>query len=116
MIKRVSLVRKLPELSRQEFLSRWLGEHVEVAKGLPGLCEYTIDILQSEGSEPPYDGIATLRFDSPEAMEAAFAHPETSERLRATRAEFAQSVEVFVVEEHVVVPRSQGAARRSRTH
>ena len=32
MIRRFSLVRKRPELSRDEFLDRWTGEHVELAK------------------------------------------------------------------------------------
>ena len=38
MIRRFSLVRKRPELSSEEFLARWTGEHVELAKRLPGLA------------------------------------------------------------------------------
>src|SRR5690349_4368368 len=43
MIKRISLVWKRPTLSDAEFRKIWLGEHVEFAKQLPGVREYTID-------------------------------------------------------------------------
>ena len=100
MIRRFSLVRKRPELSREEFLERWTGEHVEIAKRLPGLRGYGIHILQ--GETPPYDGIAITTFDSREDAERAFAVPELAEGLSRTRDEFAASVEVYF-SEHVVV-------------
>ena len=56
MITRFSLVRKRPELSPEEFLARWTGEHIEIAKRLPGLRGYVIHVL--DGEAPPYDGIA----------------------------------------------------------
>lgn len=101
MIRRFSLVRKRPELSRQEFLDRWTGEHVEIAKHLPGLRGYAIHIL--DGESPPYDGIAITTFDSREDAERAFAFPELADGLARTRDEFAASVEVYFTEEHVVV-------------
>ena len=101
MIRRISLVKRLPELDRDEFLARWTGEHVEIARRLPGLRGYSI--LTLEGEAPPYDGIAITTFDSREAAEHAFAVPELAEGLARTRDEFAASVEVFFAEEHVVV-------------
>jgi uncharacterized protein (TIGR02118 family) len=101
VIRRFSLVRKRPELSREEFLERWTGEHVEIAKRLPGLRGYAIHIL--DGESPPYDGIAITTFDSREDAERAFAIPELAEGLARTRDEFAASVEVYFTEEHVVV-------------
>ena len=101
MIRRLSLVRRRPELSREEFLARWTGEHVELAKRLPGLRGYVIHIL--DGDDPPYDGIAVTTFASREDAERAFATPELSEGLRRTRDDFAESVEVFFAEEHVIV-------------
>ena len=105
MIRRVSLVRKRPELTRDEFVACWLGEHVEIAKRLPGLRGYVIHIL--EGGDPPLDGIAVTTFDSREAAEQAFADPELAPGLRRTRDEFAESVEVFFVEEHIIVQEEQ---------
>ena len=101
MIRRFSLVRKRPELTHAEFLARWSGEHVEIARRLRGLRGYVIYIL--EGEDSPYDGIAITTFDSREEAERAFADPELAEGLRRTRDEFAESVEVYFAEEHIIV-------------
>jgi uncharacterized protein (TIGR02118 family) len=97
---RLSLVRKRPELSREEFLARWTGEHVELARRLPGLRGYVIHLLEGDA---PYDGIAITTFDSREDAERAFADPELAAGLARTREEFAASVEVCFAQEHVVV-------------
>jgi uncharacterized protein (TIGR02118 family) len=101
VIRRISLVRKLPGLTREEFLARWTGEHLEFARRLPGLRGYVIQIL--DGESPPVDGIAITSFDSREAAERAFADPELAEGLRRTRDEFAASVDVYFAEEHIIV-------------
>lgn len=101
MIRRFSLVRKRPELTQEEFLARWTGEHVEYAKRLPGLKGYVIHLL--DGEAPPVDGIAITSFDSREDAERAFADPELAAGLGRTRADFAASVEVYFAEEHVIV-------------
>jgi uncharacterized protein (TIGR02118 family) len=101
MIRRFSLVRKRPELSREEFLARWTGEHVEIAKQLPGLRGYVIHIL--DGEAPPYDGIAITTFDSRDDAERAFADPALAAGLARTRDEFADAVEVYFAQEHVIV-------------
>ena len=77
------------------------GEHVELAKRLPGLRGYVIHIL--DGEAPPYDGIAVTTFDSREDAERAFADPELAAGLARTRDEFAASVEVYFAEEHTIV-------------
>jgi len=107
MIKRTSLVWKRPELSDAEFRRLWLGEHVDYAKQLPGLREYVIDFVQDPPRGAP-NGIATLRFDTREAFEAAFSDPELKENLLRTREPFAASVQVMIVDEQVVVPRASG--------
>jgi uncharacterized protein (TIGR02118 family) len=101
VIKRLSLVRKLPELSREEFLARWTGEHVEIARQLPGLRGYVIHVL--EGDTAPYDGIAITTFDTREDAERAFADPTLASGLARTREGFAASVEVYLAQEHVIV-------------
>jgi uncharacterized protein (TIGR02118 family) len=101
VIRRLSLVRKRPELTREEFLERWTGEHVDFAKRLPGLRGYVIHVL--DGDDPPYDGIAVTTFDSREDAEQAFAVPGLAEGLARTRDDFAASVQVYFSEEHVIV-------------
>ena len=110
MIKRVSHVWKRPELSDSEFRHLWLGEHVEFAKRLAGLREYVIDFILEGPSDGP-SGIATLRFDSREALEAAFGDPELSHDLIRTREQFARAVQVMIVDEEIVLPPIQSDAR-----
>ena len=101
MIRRISLVRKRPDLTREEFVAQWTGEHVEYARRLRGLRGYVIHVL--DGEDPPVDGIAVTTFDSREEAERAFADPELAAGLARTRDDFAASVEVFFAEEHVIV-------------
>ena len=105
MIRRLSLVRKLPALTRAEFVERWTGEHVEIAKRLPGLRGYVIHVL--EGDDPPFDGIAITTFDSREDAERAFADPALAEGLARTRDDFAALVEVRYAQEIVIVEEEQ---------
>jgi uncharacterized protein (TIGR02118 family) len=100
VIRRFSLVRRRPDLTRDAFLAAWTGEHVELARRLPGLRGYVIHVLD-DGA--PYDGIAITSFDSRADAERAFADPALAEGLARTRDEFAASVEVYFSEEHVIV-------------
>jgi uncharacterized protein (TIGR02118 family) len=88
----------------------WLGEHVEYAKRLPGLREYVIDFVAEGPSDGP-SGIATLRFDSREALETAFADPLLSRDLMRTREQFARTVQVMIVDEEIVVPSTRSDER-----
>ena len=107
MIKRTSIVWKRRELTDAEFRRLWLGEHVEYAKQLPALYEYTIDFV-TEGPSGAPSAIATVRFDSREALEAAFNAPDLKANLLRTREQFAEAVQVMIVDECVVVPRDCG--------
>jgi len=103
VIKRISLVWKRPELSDAEFRRIWLGEHVEYAKQLPGVREYKIDFVTEAPKSAP-SAVAILRFDTREALEAAFSDSYLKDNLLRTRQQFAQDVQVLIVDEHVVVP------------
>ena len=105
MVKRISLVWKRPELSHAEFRRIWLGEHVEYAKQLPGVREYTIDFV-TDGPKDAPSAVATLRFDTRDALEAAFSDPSLKDNLMRTREQFAQEVQVVIVDECAVIPRA----------
>jgi len=107
MVKRISLVWKRRGLTDEEFRRIWLGEHVDYAKQLPGLRAYNIDFVTDCTSEGP-SAIATLRFDSKQALDAAFNVPHIKENLMRTREQFAESVQVMIVDEVIVVPRDSG--------
>jgi hypothetical protein len=110
MIKRTSLVWKRPELTDAQFRLLWLGEHVEYAKRLVGLREYVIDFV-TEGSSDAPSGVATLRFDSRSALDSAFSDSTLKGNLLRTREQFARAVEVMLVDEELVVPRSSRGPR-----
>jgi uncharacterized protein (TIGR02118 family) len=110
MIKRTSIVWKRPELSDAEFRRIWLGEHVEYAKQLPGVREYVIDFIPNAPPGMP-SAVAVLRFDSRDALDAAFNNPQLKQGLMETRDQFAQSVQVSIVDECVVVPRHRGISQ-----
>jgi uncharacterized protein (TIGR02118 family) len=93
---------KRAELSAAEFRELWLGEHAAYAKQLPGLREYVIDFVQ-EGVEGAPAGIANIRFDDRNALDAAFGVPFLKEQLARTRDGFAETVQPLIVEECVVV-------------
>lgn len=110
MIKRTSLVWKRPGLTDAEFRRLWLGEHVEYAKQLPELREYVIDFV-TDGPEGAPAGIATLRFDTRETLNAAFSAPHLQDNLLRTREQFAAAVQVMIVDEIFVVPGVSGAIK-----
>lgn len=101
MFKRTTLVTKNPWLSRDEFAALWTGEHLELATGLPGLREYVIDFVIDPRTGDP-DGVATVRFDTRAACDAAFATPGLGADLLRTRDAFASQARVLHVEEHIV--------------
>jgi uncharacterized protein (TIGR02118 family) len=109
MIKRISLVWKHRELSDADFRQLWLGEHVDYAKQLPGVRAYSIDFV-TEGVDGGPSAIATLRFDSRHALDAAFSVPQLKENLLRTREQFAEAVQVMIVEECIVIPQNSGDA------
>jgi len=102
LIKRTSLVWKRPGLSDLAFRTLWLGEHAELAKRLEGVRQYVVDFIPDAPVDLP-SGIAVLRFDSHADLDRAFADEDLRGRLMETRAAFAARVEVFVVDECVVV-------------
>jgi len=108
MIKRTSLVWRRQGMSDAEFRAAWLGEHADCARRLPGLREYVVDFVR-EGPAGGPSGIATVRFDTREMLDAAFATPGLRQELMRTRDRFAESVQVLFVDEHLVVGRRMEA-------
>jgi uncharacterized protein (TIGR02118 family) len=78
MIKIILLLHRRPDTTTDEFRRHWHGEHKALLVRLPGLRRLVLnDVLPGpDGAPVPFDGIAEDWFDSPEAMQAAFASPE----------------------------------------
>lgn len=108
MIKVIALLKRKPGMSRQEFADRWIKDHVKLSSKMPGLlgyrCNVAIDYQPGgTGIEPLYDGTAELWFESPEAMDAAFASEEG--RIGGADADDFCAVRIHIyTEEFIVVP------------
>lgn len=78
MIKIILLLHRRADLSIEEFRAYWHGPHQALLVRLPGLRRLLLnDVLPGpDGSPGPCDGISEDWFESPEAMQAAFASPE----------------------------------------
>jgi uncharacterized protein (TIGR02118 family) len=108
MIKLIALLKRKPGISKEEFVQRWLKEHIKLSTKIPGVRGYRINIAtvhQPDGDsvEPIYDGTAELWWDSIEAMEAAFA---TNEGIvaGADADQFADVRIHIYTEENVIIP------------
>ena len=102
-VKVIALVRRRPDLDRDEFVRRWTEEHVRLSS-LLGMSPYRINIArepQDDGSTPPYDGTAEMHWPDLATFRAALASPE-GVLAGEDVARFAASVELVVVDEHVV--------------
>lgn len=71
MFKLVQLLTRDPDLSHDEFVERWHGEHAEIAERLPNLRRYAVSV-PSRPEHSEYDGVAELYFESEDAMKSAF--------------------------------------------
>ena len=105
MIKRVTLVRLRGDRPREQCLDHWFGEHADLVRGLPGIVEYTVDVAAEPRPAGSWDAIATLRFADAAALDRFQGDAELQEQLGATREDFAEAVDVLLVDEHPLITR-----------
>jgi uncharacterized protein (TIGR02118 family) len=105
MIKRVSLVRRKPGLSREDFLAYWMGPHAEIVRRLPGLRGLRFGVVERwSPDDAGWDGVGEVWFDSAEDAERAFSTEPHLSMLVEDRAKFLGEAQWCFVEEHTVVP------------
>lgn len=104
MIKRVSLVRRKPEMSREEFLQHWMGPHAAIVRQLPGLRGLRFGVVE-ECSTPDeaWDGIGEVWFDSRAAAAHAFSTEPYRSQLIDDRQKFLGALQWYFVSEHTVI-------------
>ena len=78
MIKLIALVKKKPSMTMAQFKAYWLDVHAPLARKIPGMRGYRINVADDPGAmaPAPYDGSAEIWFDDRAAMEAGLASPE----------------------------------------
>ncbi len=104
MIKRISLVRRKDGMSRQDFISHWLGAHADIVRKLPGLRGLRFGVVQSQSpGTPGWDGIGEIWFDSEADAQRAFSVEPLRSVLAEDRVKFVSEVQWCIVEEHTAV-------------
>ena len=104
MHKNLLLLRRRPDLERAAFLAWWLERHARRVERLQGLRRYTASV-EAAGEEAPFDGVAELWFDDPDAAAAAW-RSEAGHEIDADMHAHASRVERLNVIEHPFVDRS----------
>ena len=111
LIKRMSLLRRRPDVSPEQFKHEWRIEHARLVRATKGMLGYRQNLIidrQVPKGTPvgyeslPIDGIVELWFESTESLDAAFASPE-GQTLMAHARVFIAEITTFLVERHVIV-------------
>ena len=101
--KRIGLLRRRPDLSREQFVAHWVNVHAELAKRLPNVRRYSINVIDRERYPVlGYDGFSELWFDSQADCEAAFRSPE-GVTLLADLNNYVERVDPVFIEEHQII-------------
>jgi uncharacterized protein (TIGR02118 family) len=101
--KRIGLQRRRPDLSHEQFVAHWVNVHAELAKRLPKVRRYSINVIDRERYPfLGYDGFSELWFDSQADCEAAFRSPE-GVTLLADLNNYVERVDPVFIEEHQII-------------
>lgn len=101
MIRIVAVIRKKPELSREQFLRFWHDEHPAYVRKLPRLRRYRQNPSIEHRKEWPFDGIAELWFDTVQDIAVAYSGSE-AEELRRHEDLFLDDMQWSIVEEQEI--------------
>jgi uncharacterized protein (TIGR02118 family) len=102
MIKRVSLVRRRPGMSFEEFRRYWLNEHATLSSQIPTLERYVINVVDHERCpDAEWDGFSELWFASEEALKRGY-EGALADSIRVDDANFIGAASVLIVEEHQI--------------
>ncbi|WP_338665308.1 EthD family reductase [Pararoseomonas sp. SCSIO 73927] len=109
LVKRMSLLRRRPDISAERFREEWFGFHAEAVGRFPALAGYTQNLVVARqagggtGYEAlPVDGVVEMWFRGVEELRAAFSSPaaEVSQRHAL---DFIAEITTFLVEVRRVV-------------
>jgi uncharacterized protein (TIGR02118 family) len=86
-----------------EFAKYWLDVHAPLARKMPRLRKYVVNIVKPPPNrEPEYDGVVELWFDNKDDMKNAFASPE-GQATQKDSERFASLMTTLYTDEHTIV-------------
>jgi uncharacterized protein (TIGR02118 family) len=89
--KRMTFLKRKPDMSRAELLSYWRDVHGPLAGSVPGVRRYVQSpVVASEFSdgEPRFDGMAQVWLNDSQALQEALASPLFREQVKSDAANF----------------------------
>jgi hypothetical protein len=108
--KRMSLIRRRPELSEQDFLNEW-KVHADLVQTMPGVLGYRQNAViqrelqkgtQCSYDDLPLDGIVEFWFDSTDSLDAAFKSEAGLKTMDHAKT-FLSGITAFLVQEHRII-------------
>jgi len=111
LIKRMTTLKRRPDVSAEKFQEEWFDVHSVLVKRLPQVKGYTQNLIfdRSHGrrkpatyNELPIDGIVELWFTDTNSLNEGFAS-DAGKTLMTHAAEFIAAMSTFLVETHKVV-------------
>lgn len=100
MIKVMILLTRRADLTHEEFVQWWLGEHLQLASCMPHVGEVRLNVVDESYDEAGVDGIGELWFDSRADMEAAYGS-EAGQAVTADALAHMSARRRLIVTEHI---------------
>jgi len=102
MFKLIILLTKKEAMSDDEFARYLLEVHAPLARRMPGIIRYVVNMVQKPpGREPDFHAAAELWFDSREGMRKAFSSYQVEAAQKDTE-KFTSKILTLFVNEHEV--------------
>ena len=96
------LLKKKSTLTDEQFARYWLETHAQLAKKMPGLRKYVVNVVRRPpNKEPDYNGVVELWFDDVAEMKKAFRSPEGVTVQKDTDV-FTASLTTMYIDEHTI--------------
>jgi len=111
LIKRMSTLKRRPDVSAERFQREWFDVHSQLVKRLPEVKGYTQNLIFDRSHERgrpiaydefPIDGIVELWFGDADALESGFGSA-SGKTLMTHAEEFLAEISTFLVECHEIV-------------
>jgi uncharacterized protein (TIGR02118 family) len=110
LLKRISTLKRRPDLSEDDFRREWIA-HRDLVRSMPGVAGYRQNVVIARErikgqpcgyDELPIDGIVELWFEDAATLEAAFGSPTGRATMQHAQT-FLAEITAFAVVEHRVV-------------
>ena len=89
-------------MTEEQFAKYWLGGHAPLARKMPGLRKYVVNLVKRPPDrEPEYNGVVELWFDDRDSMKKAFASPEGQQTQKDSQT-FTSKMMTLFIDEHVI--------------